>query len=109
MNYIKIAQTTDLSSTKKAKVTIENREILLVENEGSYFAVDNKCPHMGGSLFDGNLEGSTIVCPKHGSAFDVRTGKVASSGKILFVKVKVTDLTTYPVKVEGTDLLIGIE
>ncbi len=109
MKYIKIAQTTELSKRKKKKIAFENREILLVNIEGSFYAVDNKCTHMGGSLYDGNLEGNNIICPKHGSVFDVRTGEVAQSGKILFINVKVKDLHTYPVKIEGGDILIGIE
>jgi 3-phenylpropionate/trans-cinnamate dioxygenase ferredoxin component len=63
----------------------------------------------GGSLCYGNLEGCNIICPKHGSVFDVRTGKVAQNGKMLFIKVKVKDLHAYPLKIEGTDILVGIE
>jgi len=43
-------------------------------------------------LVKGNLDGRNIVCPKHGSKFDVQTGKVAQSGKMLFINVKVKDL-----------------
>lgn len=109
MKYIVVAKTTELSRGEKTKVTLENKEILLVNIKGAYYAVDNKCPHMGGSLYDGNLEGSNIVCPKHGSKFDVQTGKVTQSGKMLFINVKVRNLHTYPVKIEGTDILVGIK
>ncbi|NCU27119.1 hypothetical protein EOM86_10430 [Candidatus Nomurabacteria bacterium] len=43
-------------------------------------------------MVKGNLDGRNIVCPKHGSKFDVQTGKVAQSGKMLFINVKVKDL-----------------
>ena len=109
MKFVKIAQTTALSNGAKTKITLENREILLVNIEGTFYAVDNKCTHMGGSLYDGNLEGNNIICPKHGSAFDVRTGEFSQSGKILFIKIKAKNLHAYPVKIEGTDILIGIE
>ncbi len=109
MKFIVVAKTTELSKGAKTKITLENKEILMVNIEGAYYAVDNKCPHMGGSLYDGNLEGSNIVCPKHGSKFDVQTGKAVQSGKMLFINVKVRDLHTYPVKIEGTDILVGIE
>jgi 3-phenylpropionate/trans-cinnamate dioxygenase ferredoxin component len=109
MKYIAVAKTTELSSGEKAKITLEDREILLANIEDSYYAVDNKCPHMGASLSDGKLDGRNIVCPKHGSKFDVQTGKVAQSGKMLFINVRVKDLHIYPVKIEGTDILIGIE
>ena len=41
-----------------------------------YCAVDYKCPHMGGNLGRGRLEAGAVVCPVHGSRFDVCTGEV---------------------------------
>lgn len=64
---------------------------------------------MGGSLFDGTLDGSRIICPRHGSIFDVTTGKAMQGAKILFFKANVRDIQCYPVKIEGDDLLIGFE
>lgn len=109
MEYIKVAQTTDLTKGNKKKISLDEKEILLTNIDDSYYAIDNKCPHMGGSLYDGKLEGSNIVCPRHGSIFDVKTGKVVERGKMLFVKVQVNDTKSYPVKVEGIDIFIGIE
>ena len=79
---------------------------MLVNINNSFYAVDNKCPHMGGSLFDGNLSGKNVICPRHGSIFDVTTGDLVSGGNILFFKVKPNGLKVYPVKVEGTDIFI---
>lgn len=109
MAFVKAAQSTDLSSGEKKKISLEGKDILLTNINGSYYAVDNTCPHMGGSLYDGNLEGSHIVCPKHGSVFDVTNGEVVSRGKLLFIKVKVHNLRSYPVKIEGSDLLIEMD
>jgi 3-phenylpropionate/trans-cinnamate dioxygenase ferredoxin component len=109
MKYVKVAQTNELSAGNKKKIFLENKAILLTNIQGNYYAIDNTCPHMGGSLYDGNLNGNKITCPRHGSVFDVRTGKVVHRGKILFVKVKVNDVEIYPIKIEETDILIGIE
>lgn len=108
MQYVKIAQTNEIKNGEKKKITLDNKELLLTNIQDTYYVIDNKCPHMGGSLFEGNLEGYTITCPKHGSVFDVRTGEVVKSGKIVFIKVKVNDTQTYPVKIEGTDIFVGI-
>ncbi len=108
MEYVPAAKTAELSDGQKIKVVIGSKEILLANVEGAFYAVDNKCTHMGGSLVEGKLERSSIICPKHGSGFDVRTGKLSQSGKLLFVAIKAKDLQTYPVKVEGPDILIGI-
>jgi 3-phenylpropionate/trans-cinnamate dioxygenase ferredoxin subunit len=109
MKYVKAAQTSDLTTGSKKKILMEGKEILLTNIADQYYAIDNKCPHMGGSLFDGILEEGHITCPRHGSVFDVKTGRLVENGKILFLKLKVNNTKSYPVKIEGTDILIGIE
>lgn len=48
---------------------------LVVLRDGSAFAVDDLCPHDGGLLSDGYLEGDALVCARHGWAFDACTGR----------------------------------
>lgn len=38
------------------------------------WAIRDECPHAGASLADGDLDGTVITCPRHGSQFDVTTG-----------------------------------
>jgi 3-phenylpropionate/trans-cinnamate dioxygenase ferredoxin subunit len=109
VNYIKIAQTDEVKDGEKKKITLNNKVLLITNIQNTYYAIDNKCPHMGGSLFDGNLDGYNITCPRHGSVFDVRTGKVIKNGKIVFINLKVNDAQAYPVKIEGNDILIGLQ
>jgi len=49
--------------------------IALFRVEGEVFAIDDRCPHAGGSLAHGAIEGSIVVCPLHGFRVDVRTGQ----------------------------------
>lgn len=109
MNFIKAAQTYELADGEKKKIQLDKKVILLVNIAGEFFAIDNKCPHLGGSLYDGKLESDMIICPRHGSAFNLKTGKNMHDAKIAFVKMKVNDAKTFPVKVEGSDIFIGIE
>jgi len=109
LNYSKVAETNELRPGEKRKVTFDGKEIFLTNLENSYYAIDNSCSHMGGSLVDGTLEGNQIICPKHGSIYDVTNGKLLQNGKLLFLKVKAKDLHSYPVKIEGTDILIGMD
>jgi nitrite reductase/ring-hydroxylating ferredoxin subunit len=61
---------------------------------GRLFATQSKCTHRQGPLSEGDLEGSTVTCPWHGSQFDVSTGAV--------VRGPATEaLKTYAVVVEG--------
>lgn len=41
---------------------------------GTLCAVADVCPHAGATLSTGELEGTVITCPRHGSQFDVRDG-----------------------------------
>ena len=109
MKFVKAEGTKSLSDGDKMKIKAEGKELLLANIDGTYYAIDNKCPHMGGSLADGNLENDHIVCPRHGSAFDVKTGKAVHGGKLAFIKFKVDDTVSYPIKVENDSILIGIE
>ncbi len=108
MEYFKVADKNELTKGNKKKVTLGDKEILIINLDDQYYAVDNLCPHMGGSLFEGTIKDGQLVCPRHGSVFDIKTGKVMEAGSILFIKVKVDNLHSYPVKIEGTDLYVGI-
>lgn len=55
-------------------VTVNNVDIALCNHEGDFYALNNRCPHRGGQLGDGHLQGADLICPLHGWDFDVRTG-----------------------------------
>jgi len=111
----RIAKTNDLSEGTMKKYQVEDTEILVARIEGRYYAAQNKCPHFGGDLSKGKLEGSIVTCPRHGSQFNVTdgsvvrwlkgTGLISSIGKILRSPHK---LITYNTKIEEQDILVEI-
>jgi len=108
MQYVRIAGVDDLKPGEKQKFLLNNKTILLINLGGAFYALDNRCPHMGGLLSGGDLEGATLTCPRHGAKFDVRTGKSVGNAKLAFVSVKVGNATMFPLKVEGTDILVEL-
>jgi 3-phenylpropionate/trans-cinnamate dioxygenase ferredoxin subunit len=108
MEYVRVADQAELPLNKMLMVVVRGKEVLLANVDGSYFAIANKCTHAGGSLVKGSLDGSVVTCPRHGSRFDLKTGKNVRGAKIGFIKINVKDETSYTVKVEGTDILVGI-
>ncbi|MGA9523991.1 MAG: Rieske 2Fe-2S domain-containing protein [Myxococcaceae bacterium] len=64
----------ELPPGEKRVVTIGDRELALVNVDGEIFAVDNDCPHRGGPLGHGDLQGHVLHCPLHAWPFDLRTG-----------------------------------
>jgi 3-phenylpropionate/trans-cinnamate dioxygenase ferredoxin subunit len=108
MEYIRVADKAELPASKMILVVVGGKEVLLANVDGSYYAIANKCTHLGGSLSKGSLEGSIVTCPRHGSRFDVKTGQAIAGAKIGFIKMSVKDEKSYMVKVEGTDIFVGI-
>ena len=82
MEYVRVADKAELASNKMILVVVGGKEVLLANVDGSYFAIANKCTHAGGSLVKGSLEGSIVTCPRHGSQFDLKTGKAIRGAKI---------------------------
>jgi 3-phenylpropionate/trans-cinnamate dioxygenase ferredoxin component len=108
MEYIKVADKAELPANKMILVVVDGKEVLLANVDGSYYAITNKCTHLGGSLSKGSLDGSIVTCPRHGARFDVKTGQAVADARIGFIKMGVKDETSYTVKVEGTDIFVGI-
>lgn len=75
MTALKLADVKDIPEGKSIIVKIpDGREIALFKVEGQIHALENICPHMGGPLGEGCLEGFKVTCPWHGWEFDVRDG-----------------------------------
>jgi len=83
------------------QVEVEGRAVCLGRTTSGWVAFDDTCTHEECSLADGELDDGVIVCPCHGSEFDVRTGKVLAPPATLPVKV-------YLVRVSGDDLQIEV-
>lgn len=109
MGLVKVAETSEIPDGKMKMVKIGDREFLIVNIDGHYHAIGNKCTHAGGDLSKGSLEGNIVTCPRHGGRFDVTTGKVVSGPKMLFLHPKIGDEPFYEIKVEGNEVLLNIE
>jgi nitrite reductase/ring-hydroxylating ferredoxin subunit len=109
LGFVKVAETSEVPAGKMKMARLEEKEILIANVNGNYYAVGNRCTHAGGDLSKGSLEGSIATCPKHGAKFDVTTGKVVLGPKILFMHPKINDEPSYEVKVEGKDILLKSE
>ena len=64
-------------------VMMDEKPVALFNIDGEFIAMDNKCPHRGGSLGDGEIEGDIVTCPWHGWQFNCRTGKAVENDAII--------------------------
>lgn len=100
---IRVASIAEIPVGEARRFTVDGEEIAIV-NAGSYlYAVNDICSHEHFHLSDGevDLEAHTIECPKHGSGFDLETGRPTSLPAILPVR-------TYGVKVVGEDVMVDV-
>ncbi len=69
--------------------------------DGTVYAIGNLCTHEFALLTEGFVEGDAIECPLHQARFSIKTGKVLSEPAD-------TDVPSYPVKVDGDDIYVGV-
>lgn len=72
--FVSVAAVDDIPIGKGIAFEVGERIIAVFNDGGTFFAIDDMCPHMGASLADGHLEDSAVACPWHGWCFDVRDG-----------------------------------
>lgn len=99
--WIKAINKNDIPQGTGAVVTINDQQIAFFCVEGKYYAINNICPHRGGPLGEGEMEGSVVTCPWHGWEFDVTTGQSPINPAAC--------VTSFSVRLEGDDLYIQIE
>jgi nitrite reductase/ring-hydroxylating ferredoxin subunit len=63
-----------VTSGKGVLASVDGRDVAVFRRGAELLAIGNDCPHQGGSLCDGWVEGDIVVCPLHGWEFDMRTG-----------------------------------
>ena len=115
-DYIHLTTTEGIEAGGMKAALIDDHEMLVAHIGDEYFIADALCPHMGGHLPDGKLEGTILTCPRHHSQFDLRDGRVLRWTDWEGVKLDVgkllrhpRPLRTYAVKVEGSNVLVGPE
>ena len=97
-----VAKIGDVSEEDVMGVFIGEEEIALYIVEGEFFATHGICTHENVGLADGFVDGDLIECPLHSACFEIKTGKAVNPPAEV-------DLQTYPVKVEGDTIYVGVE
>jgi nitrite reductase/ring-hydroxylating ferredoxin subunit len=112
---VKVAEVSELESGDRKHVDIKGKEITVLNVDGTYYAVENYCPHMGGPVGNGPLgrddeDSAIIMCPFHEWRFDLETGEVVFPSKKRVMTHDVS-LEQYEVEVESepdTDVEPGV-
>lgn len=95
MAFTKAIPTADVPEGGVASAMVNDRQIAILNQGGTFYALDGVCPHEGGPLGEGTIEGDELVCPWHEGRFRVESGEANPDTDW------VTDIPSFPVKVEG--------
>ena len=74
MPRVQILRAAELSHGQGKVVEVDGHELAVFNVAGSFHVLSNICPHVGGPLGEGTLNGQMVTCPWHGWRFDVTTG-----------------------------------
>jgi nitrite reductase/ring-hydroxylating ferredoxin subunit len=100
MPFEKVANLRELPADTVIEVTVRGEQYAICNAGGSISAMWGICPHAGGPLGQGQIAEGRVVCPYHMWEFDCRTGENDFD--------PATRVPTYPVKVEGEDILADL-
>jgi nitrite reductase (NADH) small subunit len=99
--WTRIAATEECPPGSGCERVVEGRVIALFNVDGTYFALDGICPHQGGPLGKGRLNGCVLTCPWHGWQFDVRTGQHQVNASLRH--------PGFPVRVAGDEVFVDLD
>lgn len=72
--FVRVADEAAILPGQPCAVSVGRYEVALFNVDGVLYALENLCPHQGGPIADGWVEGVTVTCPWHAWCFDLRTG-----------------------------------
>lgn len=101
IDYQPVAKIGDLPEGKGMTVKVGRRNLLLLNIDGLFYALDRFCVHRAAPLAQGEIVEGQLLCPWHGNTFDFATGRCLAHPE---EKVR-----TYPVQVQGEEIRVGIK
>lgn len=74
--FVIVAVADDLKAGEMRAFEVRGTKVAVANVADTFYAFDDTCTHLQCSLAGGDLEETTVICPCHGSEFDVRSGEV---------------------------------
>ncbi len=84
---VKVGNVTDMPEGFQCAVDVEGVSVLVVNHEGTYYALRNNCTHKDYPLLGGEVVAGRITCEKHGARFELNTGKAKTLPAVKPVKL----------------------
>ena len=97
-HFVRAASLEELNAKGRLVVHGRHRPILLVQESGRVFALDNRCPHMGFPLDRGSIDDGILTCHWHHARFDLSSGCTFD--------LWADDVPTCPVEIRGGEIWV---
>jgi nitrite reductase/ring-hydroxylating ferredoxin subunit len=97
--FVPVGKITDLQPGQMKWVAVDRERVLLVNVDGMYYALNDRCGHQSAPLSRGTLQGHVVECPLHFACFDVRTGALLSGPAAANVPI-------YEIHIEGETVYV---
>jgi 3-phenylpropionate/trans-cinnamate dioxygenase ferredoxin subunit len=99
-DFIEITSLDQIRPGSRSRFSTAGKDVAVFNVDGTICAIDDTCPHAGGSLGMGKLDGRIVTCPVHGMKFDVTTGCFAGTSDF--------GVASYPVKVVDGKITVAV-
>src|SRR6056297_3557983 len=97
-SFERVASAAEAREASPQVVTVGGRTVGLFYHDGSFHAIDNRCPHMGFPLSDGSVEDGILTCPWHHARFELSCGDTFDPFA--------DDVTTFPAEVRDGEVYV---
>ena len=96
--FVKVAKKSEIPDDCGKLVQAQGKDVALFKVEGKVHAIFAVCPHQGGPLAEGGIDGKVVTCPWHGWEFDVTSGACTFNDRI--------KVPAFRVREEGDDVYV---
>ena len=100
LKWTKVLDKDELPEGRVKTVVADHKSLAMTHFEGSYAALDNRCPHQGGPLGEGSIENGLLRCPWHGWDYHPCTGKAPGFDD---------GVETFPCEERADGVYVGLE
>jgi 3-phenylpropionate/trans-cinnamate dioxygenase ferredoxin subunit len=100
--WIDVAPAEDFEPGSWRTIEYDDRVIAVFNLDGDFYAIEDICTHDGAELTGGEIEGTEIVCPRHGARFDIITGEALTPPAY-------EDIDTFEVRVKDGTVQVNVE
>jgi 3-phenylpropionate/trans-cinnamate dioxygenase ferredoxin component len=99
--FVTVGSVTEVPEGEAHAFEVNGKAVAVVRVGEEWYAFDDQCTHRACSLAEGELDEAVIMCPCHGSEFDVTTGDVMNGPAD-------DPVATYEVRVEGDSIQVSV-